>query len=71
MNVAAVIGLLGALVGGHVTGGVTLMRERLLAKREREARERASRDLDRAEVVGVLRRSGRPRPGTDRPARRS
>ena len=41
MNVTAVIGLLGALVGGLVTGGVTLMRERLLAKREREARERA------------------------------
>ena len=47
MNVTAVIGLLGALVGGLVTGGVTLMRERLLAKREREARERArERELE-------------------------
>lgn len=47
MDVTAIIGLLGALLGGLVTGGVALMRERLLTKREREARERVrERELE-------------------------
>ena len=47
MDLTSVIGLLGALVGGAITGGITLMRERQLGTREREAREKArERDLE-------------------------